>query len=77
MDNYFSLDNLPVGKSATINSLLFKGLERQRIMNLGLIKGTKIKVVQKSPIGDPTAYAFKGTIIALRASDAKKIIIKH
>lgn len=79
MDNYdyLSLNNLPVGESATVSSLLSKGIERQRMMDLGLINGTKIKAIQKSPAGDPIAYLFRGTVIALRASDAKKIIIRH
>ena len=77
MDNYFSLNNLPIGESAIVSSLLSKGAERQRMMDLGLINGTEIKALQKSPAGDPIAYFFRGTVIALRASDAKKIIIKH
>lgn len=77
MDNYFSLDSLPVGESAIVTSLLSGGTERQRIMDLGIIKGTEIKAVQRSPAGDPTAYFFRGTVIALRSSDAKKIIIRH
>lgn len=79
MDNYdyFSLNYLPVGESATVSSLLSQGKERQRMMELGLINGTEIKALQKSPVGDLVAYLFRGTVIALRGTDAKKIIIKH
>lgn len=75
--NYSSLDNLPVGESATVSSLISNGNERRRMMDLGLISGTKISAVQKSPAGDLVAYFFRGTVIALRYSDAKKIIIRH
>lgn len=75
--NYFSLNNLPLGESAKVTCLLSKGKERRRMMDLGLITGTQIKAIQKSPAGDPVAYLFRGTVIALRGSDAKKIIIEH
>ena len=76
-DNYCSLNNLPVGENATVKSLLADGNERRRMIDLGLISGTNICAVQKSPCGNAKAYFFRGTVIALRDSDAKKIIIQH
>ncbi len=49
---------------------------QQRIFDLGIIPGAIIKPVQKSPLGDPTAYCIQGSIIALRNSDAANIIVK-
>lgn len=45
-------------------------------MDLGIIEGTKIKPVLKSPLGDPTAYEVRGTVIALRKEETEKIYIK-
>ena len=46
---------------------------KRRILDLGIIEGTKIKPVLKSPLGDPTAYEVRGSIISLREEDSKKI----
>ncbi len=75
-DGYLSLDKLAVGESAVVSSLLSSGAERQRMMDLGIISGTSVKALQRSPAGDPTAYFFRGAVIAIRSSDAKKILIR-
>ncbi len=75
--DYFTLNDLKIGESATVIFLISQGHERRRMMDLGLVSGTKIKAVHKSPAGDPVAYFFRGTLIALRDSDARKVIIQH
>lgn len=42
-------------------------------MDIGLIEGTEVVCVGKSPCGDPRAYLIRGAIIALRDEDCKKI----
>ena len=71
------LCRLPVGDTATVVQLLSDGTERRRMLDLGLVKGTRIQSLQKSPSGDPIAYLFRGTVIALRTEDAEKIIISY
>lgn len=58
--------------SVRLNNNIF----RRRIFDLGLVPNTVIKVLQKSPFGDPTAYFIRGTVIALRQDCTKKIIVK-
>ena len=49
---------------------------RRRILDLGIIQGTNIKPVLRSPLGDPTAYEVRGSIIAIREEDSKLISIE-
>ena len=49
---------------------------RRRVQDIGLICGTKVECVQKSPSGDPKAYLIRGALIAIRNSDARKIIVE-
>ena len=72
----FPLNELDLGKNATVVSLLFEGNERRRMLDLGLIKGTVIEAVQKSPAGDPVAYFVRGTLIAIRSRDAEKCLVE-
>lgn len=70
-----SLDELKVGERANIVSLLYCGGERRRMLDFGMIAGTSIEAVQKSPAGDPVAYFVRGTLIAIRSEDAQKCLV--
>ena len=42
----------------------------ERLRDLGLSDGDMVECVMKSPLGDPSAYLIKGSVIALRREDA-------
>jgi ferrous iron transport protein A len=46
------------------------------MLDLGLIRGTRIEVINRSPFGDPVAYSFRGALIALRSEEASGIIVE-
>ena len=46
---------------------------RSRLADLGLLKGSRIKCLQKSSGGDMTAYLICGAVIAVRKSDASLV----
>ncbi len=69
----FSLCDMKKNESAVIKKLNTKGELRQRLMDIGFVPGTKIQCVRISPFGDPKAYFVRGTVIALRNSDAATI----
>jgi len=52
-----------------------RGAERRRLLDLGFVPGTLIEVELVSPVGDPTAYRVRGTVIALRREQARLIRI--
>lgn len=68
-----SLSDLQVGQSGTVHHIATTGTMRRRLLDLGIIEGTKIKCVHKSPSGNPVAYTIRGAVIALRTDDSKKI----
>lgn len=70
-----SLNDLEIGKTGKVVLLKSCGNERRRMLDLGLVKDTKVEALYKSPTGDPKAYYIRGAVIALRSEDAKKIII--
>ena len=72
-----TLYELPLNTVGIINDLNCNGNIRRRLLDLGLIKGTKITPVFKSPSGDPTAYEKRKTLIALRKEDSKLINLKE
>jgi len=42
-------------------------------MDLGLIRGTELKVLRVAPLGDPVEILFKGLYLTLRKSEADGI----
>jgi DtxR family Mn-dependent transcriptional regulator len=55
----------------------FRGSERRRMLDLGILPGTLIRAEMTSPSGDPTAYRVRGALIALREEQAGLINIKR
>lgn len=76
MNNTITMDKLEVGQSAVLTELNTKGDMRRRFIDLGLIEGTTVVCVGKSPAGDPKAFLIKGAVIAIREDDSKGITVK-
>lgn len=76
-ENELSLDSVPIGKTATVKKLNTTGATNRRLRDLGIIEGTRIKCLLKSPSGDPRAYLIRGAVIALRSEVSSQIIIKE
>lgn len=71
-----SLDQLPIGAKGKVVSLCSEEGQRRRMLDLGLVHGTTVEALQKSPSGDPIAYFIRGAVIALRDDDACKILVQ-
>lgn len=48
---------------------------KKRLESLGVTEGVVICRLFSAPGGDPTAYSVRGSVIAIRASDAENIIV--
>ena len=72
-----ALSSLNLGESGRVVRLSrgCRGLERRRLMDLGVLPGTIILAEMRSPSGDPTAYRIRGGSIALREEQAGHIRI--
>jgi ferrous iron transport protein A len=46
---------------------------KRRLLDLGFVPGCEVTVLQKSPLGDPTAYRVCNTTIALRKEESDHI----
>ncbi len=70
------LCDLHIGEKATVRALLSVGGIRRRLLDIGLIEGTQVECVGRSPGGDPAAYLIRGAVIAIRDADSANILIK-
>lgn len=68
-----NLTHLSEGESACVAYLHNTGSMKRRLQDLGLVPGTNVKCLHKSPHGDPVAYCIRGAVIALRCEDAAAV----
>lgn len=68
-----SLAASPLCQRVYITKLNVTGDLRRRLLDLGFTPGNTVVPLFRSPLGDPTAYAVMGSIIALRREDAETI----
>ena len=71
-----TLAKIKVGQRAKVVDILVEGLTRRRLLDLGLLPGTEVKAVMRSPLGTPMAYNIRGSMLALRPEDASSVIVK-
>lgn len=64
---------MKVGDKAIVKKVQTNDSIKRRLLDIGLIEGTKIECLLKSPLNDPTAYLIRGAIIAIRKDDCKDI----
>ena len=68
-----TLKELAVGKSGLITAVGGEGDLRCRLLDMGLIPGTRITVVKYAPMGDPMEIRLRGYELTIRLEDAAKI----
>lgn len=73
------LSSLKQGEEVTVVGIskACRGLQRRRLLDFGVVPGSKIKAKLTSLGGDPSAYEIKGALIALRKNQADQIYIKE
>lgn len=70
------LSLLKEGQSAVIKRIGGNGALRQRILEMGLIKGAEIHVEKYAPLRDPLELVVKGYHVSLRVKEAEQITVE-
>lgn len=71
-----TLNDLPVGQSGRITAVGGEGALRLRLLDMGLIPRTLVKVVKIAPLGDPIEISLRGYTLTIRRDDAREIEIQ-
>lgn len=71
-----TLDQLKAGESAVITAVGGEGPLRLRLLDMGLIPRTKVKVQKLAPLGDPIQVLLRGYELTIRKDDAAKISVE-
>ncbi len=77
MSKQGSLCALREGESGFVIEVRAPSTMRRRLLDIGLIPGTKVTCMGRSPAGDPAAYLIRGAVIALRGCDAAGVCLER
>jgi DtxR family Mn-dependent transcriptional regulator len=71
-----TLADLRTGERARVRSVRVTGFTRRRLFDLGFTPGAVVEYAFPSALGEPRAYRVRGTIIALRPEQARRIEVE-
>lgn len=71
-----TLDSLKPGDEAVVRSLDGEPEAFGRLMEMGLLPGTQVKVVRYAPLGDPIEIVIRGYHLSLRRLEAAGIVVE-
>jgi ferrous iron transport protein A len=72
-EEIMTLDEIKQDQECEVVDINFEGMIGQRLLDMGFIPGTCIKVVRNAPLVDPVEFLMKGYHISLRHSEAKLV----
>lgn len=68
-----SMNELKSGNTAIIKCISGDEKLAKRLLALGCIEGTQVKVKRTAPLGDPIVFSVRGFDLAIRKNDAENI----
>ena len=71
-----TLKQVRVGSTVRVVKLHGEGAIKRRIMDMGITRGTEIRVRKVAPLGDPMELTVRGYELSLRRADAEMIEIE-
>lgn len=71
------LADLAIGQTGTVVGFS-KGskLYRQKLMAMGLVKGTEFSITRVAPMGDPVEIEVRGFALSLRKTEAEALAVE-
>ena len=71
-----TLDQLKPGSEARIKRLSIRDKLAQRLMDMGVYPGLRLKVVRNAPLEDPMEVELEGYFVSLRHDEARFVEVE-
>ena len=71
-----NLSDLEPGDKCKVTHVGGSGGERRRMMDMGIVRGSRIEVVRKAPMGDPVEFLLRGYNLTLRKEEAEVVRVE-
>ncbi|MBK8994175.1 MAG: ferrous iron transport protein A [Myxococcales bacterium] len=70
-----NLAQAEIGQIVTVERVGGERAFRRRLMELGLVPGTRIEVLGVAPLGDPIELLVRGCSLSIRRSEAEQVAV--
>jgi Fe2+ transport system protein FeoA len=70
-----SLAEIALGKAATVQAVDGSRAFRRRLLEMGLVPGTQVRIVTIAPLGDPLQIEVRGGQWSIRRAEAAQILV--
>ncbi|MDJ0522340.1 MAG: ferrous iron transport protein A [Planctomycetota bacterium] len=70
-----TLAELRPGERCTVRSVSGAGTLRRRLLEMGFVSGTPLRVVRLAPLGDPMEVELHGYHLSLRRAEAGTVLV--
>lgn len=70
-----ALSTLPPGRRGRVVDHMTRGGTRNRLLEMGLTRGTMVEVVRVAPLGDPIELAVRGYRLSVRKAEAAGVLV--
>jgi ferrous iron transport protein A len=70
------LTSVALGTTATVAEINLPPESRPRLMEMGLLVGTRVELVRFAPLGDPVEVKVRGYNLTLRKHEAERIFVR-
>jgi len=70
------LDELEPGDIGVVVKIGGNSSTRRRIMDMGIVRGARVVLIRRAPLGDPVELEIKDYNLSLRKRDAENIYVK-
>jgi ferrous iron transport protein A len=70
------LDSLAPGGSCRIEEVDAHDALGRRLLDLGLVPGTRVAMIRRAPLGDPLEIEFRGMRLCLRRREAARVRVR-
>jgi ferrous iron transport protein A len=71
-----TLEQVVPGASVVVEKVGGARAFRRRLMELGIIPGTRVEVLRIAPFGDPMELSARGCNLSIRAAEAREVHVQ-
>jgi ferrous iron transport protein A len=69
------LSDLEPGDVCAVSRVMGASSLRRRLLDMGIVKGTRLEVVRTAPLGDPVEIKVKDYSLTLRKREADYVLV--
>jgi len=72
-----TIENITPGTSAIITGITGDPMIKRRLMEMGVIPGSTVRLIRWAPLGDPAECQIRGYKLSIRRSEAAMITVSQ